>query len=150
MRVDSDAGRELIAGWAGQGHLIGNHSYSHLNLDNTSLAKFTADAVKNEPLIASYQHLTPLFRYPFFKEGSTVEKRDGMRSFLRHRGYRIGSGGIDYTLRDLADQTGVARCATPFLRSLGPQLERRVPLPESIISKSVTIDPRSGCLRVID
>src|SRR5262249_32265528 len=40
-------------------------------------------------------HFSRLFRYPYFKEGNTVEKRDGMRSLLREHGYRIGRATID-------------------------------------------------------
>jgi peptidoglycan/xylan/chitin deacetylase (PgdA/CDA1 family) len=104
-RVDSDAGKSLVAAWDRAGHDIGNHSYSHLyfnaNGDASSggtkitLADFEADALKNEPLIRSYPHFTRLFRYPYFKEGDTAEKRDGMRSFLRQHGYRIGRATID-------------------------------------------------------
>ena len=84
-RIDNPAGRELIAAWDRKGHLVANHSYSHLSLNDekVSLQTFEADALKNEPLIRNYSHFTPLFRYPFFKEGDTVEKRDGMRSFLQ-------------------------------------------------------------------
>jgi len=42
-----------------------------------------------------YSHLARLFRYPFFQEGDTVEKRDAMRSFLRQHAYRIGRATID-------------------------------------------------------
>lgn len=97
-RVDSSAGQQLIATWDHQGHLIGNHSYSHLFFDENekvTLAEFQADALKNEPVIQGYDHFTKLFRYPFFKEGDTVEKRDGMRSFLKEHGYRIGRATID-------------------------------------------------------
>jgi len=103
-RVDSDSGSQLIASWDRAGHLIGNHSYSHLNFNDTvdadgskqvTLAEFEADALKNEPLIRNYHHYTRLFRYPFFKEGDTVEKRDGMRAFLQQHGYRIGRATID-------------------------------------------------------
>lgn len=104
MRVDSVPGSQLISAWDRAGHLIGNHSYSHLFFNNSggqngsegiTLAKFEADALKNEPLIQGYQHFTKLFRYPFFKEGDTAEKRDGMRSFLQAHGYRNGSATID-------------------------------------------------------
>jgi peptidoglycan-N-acetylglucosamine deacetylase len=104
-RVDSDAGRQLIAAWDRAGHDIGNHSYSHLyfnasggaNSDDTNvtLAEFEADALKNEPLIRSYPHFVRLFRYPYFKEGDTAEKRDSMRSFLSEHGYRMGRATID-------------------------------------------------------
>ena len=98
MRVDSGSGRQLISTWDRQGHLIGNHSYSHLFFnenEKVTLAEFEADALRNEPLIRNYDHFTRLFRYPFFKEGDTVEKRDGMRSFLQKHGYRIGRATID-------------------------------------------------------
>lgn len=104
-RVDSDAGKSLIADWDRAGHDIGNHSYSHLYFNangdagsdgkKVTLADFEADALKNESLIRSYLHFTRLFRYPYFKEGDTAEKRDGMRSFLRQHGYRIGRATID-------------------------------------------------------
>jgi peptidoglycan/xylan/chitin deacetylase (PgdA/CDA1 family) len=105
-RVDSNPGRQLVAAWDHAGHLIGNHSYSHLYFNvstdddpdgfkKVTLAEFEADALKNEPLIQSYSHFTPLFRYPFFKEGDTSEKRDGMRAFLHVHGYRMGRATID-------------------------------------------------------
>ena len=105
-RVDSDAGRQLVAAWDGAGHIIGNHSYSHLYFNvstdsdpdgfkKVTLAEFEADMMKNEPLIRGYAHFTRLFRYPFFKEGDTAEKRDGMRAFLAGHGYRVGRATID-------------------------------------------------------
>jgi peptidoglycan/xylan/chitin deacetylase (PgdA/CDA1 family) len=95
MRIDNEAGRRLVNDWNTDGHLIGNHSYSHLDFDEVTLAQFEADFTKNEPLVRSYPHFQPFFRYPYFKEGDTIQKRDGMRSFLRGRGYRIGRATID-------------------------------------------------------
>ena len=99
-RVDSAEGRELISAWDRAGHSIGNHSYSHLYFnasgsDAVSLAAFESDFLKNEPLIRSYKNFVRLFRFPFFKEGDTREKRDGMRTFLREHGYRNGRATID-------------------------------------------------------
>ena len=103
-RIDSAVGADLIAEWDRAGHLIGNHSYSHLNFNDSpdasnssgvTLAQFESDALKNEPLIRGYRNFQRLFRYPFFKEGETAEKRDGMRSFLQVHGYRIGRATID-------------------------------------------------------
>jgi len=96
-RVDSEQGRELITAWDKEGHAIANHSYSHLffNDDRVMLAQFESDFIRNEPLIREYPHFARLFRFPFFKEGDTAEKRDGMRSFLRQHHYRIGRATID-------------------------------------------------------
>jgi peptidoglycan/xylan/chitin deacetylase (PgdA/CDA1 family) len=97
MRVDNSDGQQLVADWDRDGHLIANHSYSHLNFNSgeTTLAEFEADALKNEPVIHSCDHFTRLFRYPFFKEGNTTDKRDGMRSFLKEHRYRLGRATID-------------------------------------------------------
>lgn len=95
MRVDSKEGHDLVAQWNERGHQIGNHSYSHHNLDTTPLAQFQADAIAAEPQIASFSQFSRMFRYPFFKEGNTALKRDGMRLFLKERGYRIGRATID-------------------------------------------------------
>jgi peptidoglycan/xylan/chitin deacetylase (PgdA/CDA1 family) len=100
-RVNSSDGRQLVASWDRAGHLIGNHSYSHLYFNNSSgsdavtLTEFESDFLRNEPFIRSYQHFTRLFRYPYFKEGDTVAKRDGMRAFLEEHQYRIGRATID-------------------------------------------------------
>jgi|ERR1039458_7280221 peptidoglycan/xylan/chitin deacetylase (PgdA/CDA1 family) len=97
-RVDSNSGSQLIAAWDGAGHLISNHSYSHLNFNSSTdddgskkvtLAEFEADALKNEPLIRDSHHFTRLFRYPFFKEGDTVEKRDGIAPFCNSMGIAL-------------------------------------------------------------
>ena len=93
-RIDSPHGRELITAWDSQEHLIGNHSYSHLFFDNTGLQEFEADTTKNEALIRGYAHFTRLFRFPFFKEGDTQTKRDGMRAFLQTHGYRQGRATV--------------------------------------------------------
>jgi peptidoglycan-N-acetylglucosamine deacetylase len=96
-RVDSEAGKNLVAEWDHAGHAIGNHSYSHFsfNSGSTTLAQFKSDVLKNEPLIRDYKNFTRLFRFPYFKEGETTEKRDGMRSFLSQHGYHIGRATID-------------------------------------------------------
>ena len=103
-RIDHPEGKDLIAGCDRAGHLIANHSYSHLYFNasggrasdaNVTLAEFEADALKNEPLITSYAHFTRQFRFPFFKEGDTIAKPDGMRQFLKDHSYRIGRATID-------------------------------------------------------
>ena len=96
-RVDSEAGRSLVEAWDHSGHAIGNHSYSHLFFNNPDikLADFELDVLRNEPLIRGYTQFVRLFRFPYFKEGETAEKRDGLRSFLQQREYRIGRATID-------------------------------------------------------
>ncbi|HTT32970.1 MAG TPA: polysaccharide deacetylase family protein [Methylomirabilota bacterium] len=96
-RVDEADGDKLLTAWDEAGHLICNHSYSHLfyNNDRTSYENFASDFLKNEKVIAPHRNRTSLFRYPFLKEGDTVEKRDRFRALLKERGYRVGYVTID-------------------------------------------------------
>ena len=104
QRIDQPEGSQLIGQWDRAGHAIASHSYSHFFFNaskdagsdhDVTLAQFEADAIKNEPLIANSAHFTRMFRFPFFKEGNTDEKRDGMRSFLKQDGYRVGRSTVD-------------------------------------------------------
>ena len=97
MRVDSPQGKELLGQWDEAGHLICNHSYSHLNFNSAqkSYDDFAADFTRNEPLIKPYRRFTRLFRYPFLKEGDTAEKRDRFRALLKQSGYGVGHVTID-------------------------------------------------------
>jgi peptidoglycan/xylan/chitin deacetylase (PgdA/CDA1 family) len=97
MRVDNDSGKKLIQRWDDDGHLICNHSYSHsyFHSNKISLDDYEKDFLRCDSLIKNYKRYTKLFRYPFLKEGSTKEKRDGFRDFLRSLGYSNGSVTID-------------------------------------------------------
>jgi peptidoglycan-N-acetylglucosamine deacetylase len=96
MRVDRPEGPSLLGAWDDAGHLICNHSYSHLTyLSKTSYEEYAADFLRNEPIIAPYHHRTTFFRYPSLKEGDTAEKRDRFRALLKEHGYRIGHVTID-------------------------------------------------------
>jgi peptidoglycan/xylan/chitin deacetylase (PgdA/CDA1 family) len=96
-RVDRPEAQGLVAEWDNAGHLICNHSYSHLMLTDPAVtySEFAADFIRNEPIIAPYRQRTRLFRYPFLKEGDTVEKRDRFRSLLKENRYTVGHVTID-------------------------------------------------------
>lgn len=94
-RIDNPEGKELLKTWDKAGHLIGNHSYSHLYFPGTDLAKFIEDAFAVEQLISGLRNFVKIFRFPFLKEGDTKEKRDAMRAELHKRGYKLGHVTID-------------------------------------------------------
>lgn len=96
MRVDEADGSKLISAWDQSGHMICNHSYSHLNYGGkTSYADFAVDFLKNERIIEPYQNKKLYFRYPFLKEGDTADKRDRFRALLKESNYRVGHVTID-------------------------------------------------------
>lgn len=97
MRVDNQNGKDLLSAWDRKGHIIANHSYSHLSLnsDNVTVEVYKSDFLKNEPLVTGYKNFRKLYRFPFLKEGDTTEKRDAMRSFLQEHRYKNGYVTID-------------------------------------------------------
>jgi peptidoglycan/xylan/chitin deacetylase (PgdA/CDA1 family) len=97
MRVDSTEGKQLLGTWNDAGHMLGNHSYSHpfLNSSKVTLASYCEDIARGESVVAGFPRFEKRFRYPFFKEGDTIEKRDGVRKFLSERGYKLGPATID-------------------------------------------------------
>lgn len=95
MRVDNDKGKSHLSAWDKEGHIIANHSYSHFSYPDTAVEKYEQDIILGEAIVKDYPHFQKLFRFPFLKEGDTVEKRDRMRAFLQAHGYRMGYVTID-------------------------------------------------------
>jgi peptidoglycan/xylan/chitin deacetylase (PgdA/CDA1 family) len=95
-RTDANPGRnELIRAWGIQGHLVGNHTATHPNLDEIGLADYERDTLACETALRDMPGFVRRFRFPYLKEGDTVEKRDGFRAFLDAHGYATGAVSID-------------------------------------------------------
>ncbi len=94
-QVDSKLGQELLKRWNQAGHILGNHTYSHWNISQVSEPEYEGDTLRNEKLLQSYSQFRKIFRFPFLKEGESLEKRDNFRKFLHDNNYLIGSVTID-------------------------------------------------------
>jgi peptidoglycan-N-acetylglucosamine deacetylase len=95
--IDNEKGRGLLREWDRAGHIIGNHSYSHLYYHSArvSFDQYAGDILRAEALLKPYAHFKKLYRFPFLKEGDTLEKRDRLRAFLKEHGYRNGHVTVD-------------------------------------------------------
>lgn len=93
--IDDAAGRELLGSWAEEGHLIGNHTYSHAWHGGANPPNLGADIDRCAALIAPYATTRPLFRFPYLAEGRTPETRDRMRAALQERGLSNAHVTID-------------------------------------------------------
>ena len=87
---DNPEFESIFLAWQKGGFVLGNHTWSHFDLDRVSAGEFVADIERNEPLLA---RLSPrsekLFRYPYLHQGHAAEKRAAVRTWLESRGYRI-------------------------------------------------------------
>jgi lysophospholipase L1-like esterase len=101
----------VLAHWRAAGFPLGNHGYSHADLDKVGPAAFLADVGADEPALARLMAGQDWhwFRYPFLHDGQ--DRADGMgavRAGLRARGYRIGAVTMDFG--DWAYNEPYARC----------------------------------------
>jgi peptidoglycan-N-acetylglucosamine deacetylase len=95
-RIDSDQIRnQLIRQWGIDGHQIGNHSATHPDFDEVSLADYESDLLACDKAIRDMPGFTPRFRFPYLKEGNTIEKRDGFRAFLDSNSYMTAPVSVD-------------------------------------------------------
>ncbi len=86
----SKEGTALLKAWDRRGHWIANHTFSHLDYHATEFDDFSTDVLKVEPLLKDFSNFRRYFRFPFLREGDTLEKRDQMRAFLKTHGYSHG------------------------------------------------------------
>ncbi len=101
----------ILQAWRAAGEPLGNHTWSHPQLDKLSAPQYEANIAKNEPLLRRVDgggdwHW---FRYPFLEEGNTVEKREAVRTWLFAHGYRIAEVSMDF--QDYLWNEPYARCS---------------------------------------
>lgn len=84
-------GRELLQRWVDRGHDLGNHTFTHGDLNAQSVRAFTDEITRAEavfkPLLPGPRTLPLYMRFPFNHTGDTAEKHDAIATWLDGRGY---------------------------------------------------------------
>ncbi|WP_255462345.1 polysaccharide deacetylase family protein [Granulicella sp. WH15] len=113
----------MLQGWRDAGLPLGNHTWSHLNLNQHTVEEWEAEVLKNEPLLKQYMAGQDWhwLRYPNLAEGNTPEKREAARKFLAEHGYKIA--GVTMSFRDYAYNDPYARCVAKHDDAAIAQLE---------------------------
>ena len=102
---DAPETAEFLEIWRAAGHPLGNHTFSHMDLHTNSVEAFEKDALANEPTLQASMGANDWhwFRYPYLREGETIEKRHAIAAFLGERGYRVAEVTLsfdDYAYND--------------------------------------------------
>ncbi len=97
VRMGGANGMGLVRDWASAGHAVGNHTARHRSVASASvsLADFVGDVQEADTVLRRLPTWQPMLRFPYLKEGDTVEKRDGMRDWMQRNGYRAAPVSID-------------------------------------------------------
>lgn len=91
----SDKNKSLIKSFIKQGHSIGNHTFSHPDLNKTSCRYYINNIKKNQNLISNFNIKHKYFRYPMLHRGDSKEKRDSIYHYLQNEKYTIAPVTID-------------------------------------------------------
>lgn len=121
-RIDTPEGRALVRAWGLAGHTVGNHTYSHANLNATEVTAdvFVADVARAEDVLREMPGWRPWLRFPYLKEGGDAAERDAVRAWMSAHGYRPAPPSVDtsdwhYNQRFLALRARCGRCEDPAL-----------------------------------
>jgi peptidoglycan-N-acetylglucosamine deacetylase len=93
--IDTEVAPPVLRAWSADGHILGNHTFSHAYYSGSDPAGYWADILKCEALLTPYPGFRKRFRYPYLAEGKSAEGRDALRRFLHANGYKVGHVTID-------------------------------------------------------
>ncbi len=102
---------EFLRLWRAAGHPLANHTWSHMDLHANTAEAFAQDVLANEPMLRSHMGdggAWRWLRYPYLREGDTLEKRRSVAGFLREHGYRVAQ--VTMSFDDYAYNDPYARC----------------------------------------
>ena len=84
--------------WVDAGVVLGNHTYSHIDINTVSLQQYENNVIKGEKTYTRLMrgHSTEKwFRHPFTHTGPTAEIKNALNKFLATRGYRVAPFTIE-------------------------------------------------------
>ncbi len=100
-RVQSlgQAGPKILQQWTREGYDLGNHTYSHPDINDLSIEQIQEEIVRGEstirPLMKEAGKKLGFFRFPMNHTGETKAKHDALAEFLSRRGYQLAACTID-------------------------------------------------------
>jgi peptidoglycan/xylan/chitin deacetylase (PgdA/CDA1 family) len=98
-RVVKLKGREILDQWVRQGLDLGNHTFSHADLNTLTPEQFEQEVIQGESsfnaALATAGKTPRYLRFPFNHTGDTAAKHDAVAEFLIRRGYQVGACTID-------------------------------------------------------
>jgi peptidoglycan-N-acetylglucosamine deacetylase len=146
--VDNEHGARILNAWSAAGHRIGNHTYTHQGLGESTPDAFEADILRCEKVLQGYPGFRKWFRFPALKEGNTREVRDRLRTFLNVHDYQNGAVTIDtsdwyYSQRLVARLKAkpafdVTRYREPYLHHIWDRAQFYDGLAQEVVGRAVS------------
>ncbi len=110
-RLEDERGSgQVLQLWRDAGFPLGNHTFSHMDLDANTVEAFEKDLLANESTLQKYAAGQDWhwFRFPYLREGDTAEKHRAIEAFLKQHGYKTAE--VTLSFADYAYNEPYARC----------------------------------------
>ena len=92
-------GPEILQEWVAGGFDLGNHTYSHPDINQLSVPQIEDEILRGEtsfvPLMNKVGKRPEFFRFPMNHTGDTKAKHDAISAFLAQHGYKLATCTID-------------------------------------------------------
>lgn len=89
----------LLKQWLDDGHELGNHTFSHIYIDQATFEQYTEDLIRGETvtkmLLAEKGQKLKYYRHTQLRTGPNEEYRQKLSAFLSNRGYTVAPVTID-------------------------------------------------------
>lgn len=125
IRLEQEpASAPVLPAWRAAGFPLGNHTWSHMNLNTSTLAAWEADLLRNQPVLERYMKGRDFryLRFPYLAEGNTPQKHAAMRAFLAAHHYKIAD--VTMSFSDYAYNEPYARCMVQGDQAAVARLEK--------------------------
>jgi len=94
-----DERTKLLRMWLDAGLELGNHTYSHINLEKAPIEAYEEDVIRGETITRMLLNQKNMklryFRHPQLFTGLTAEYHSGLATFLKKRGYTVAPVTVD-------------------------------------------------------
>jgi peptidoglycan/xylan/chitin deacetylase (PgdA/CDA1 family) len=99
QQLGVSAAKEILRKWIQPGFDLGNHLYSHPDVNDLSVEQIVQEITRGEATIASLlksvSRKPEFLRFPYNHTGDTKEKHDAIAAFMSAHGYRLAPCTID-------------------------------------------------------
>src|SRR5205807_1399223 len=99
VKGEEEARKSLLQMWLDAGVPLGNHTFSHININLASLPEYEADVQRGDQITRSLMKAKGwdehYFRHPFLFTGPTNEIKDGMAAYLSSHHWTVAPVTID-------------------------------------------------------
>lgn len=98
-KIGESEGRRILGRWVQQGHELGNHTFSHPDLNDLTARQFQKEVERGEAsfgqALGERGKKPRYLRFPYNHTGDTKEKHGLVADYLKRRGYQVAECTID-------------------------------------------------------